>query len=250
MALPAFLVPLLLSAVSAGGAAIGGKRQYINENWLNEKFGTHAFTKEMADMLNYLVSSNYGQQMLSSAAEQASQFGNATNAAAARAGMGGGEGGESGASTFAVGAADSAGNSFRRDVLGTLGREAQGIVAQNMGARLAAIMGDRQSGGIPHPLAALGQALSSGASMGALAYDANRNAPKTNNTTTPTPTPTPAPATPPAAIAPVRLAERQFSGFTDPNAPTTFRQQMDVQFGPRARRMLGRRGLLYSGPAR
>jgi hypothetical protein len=109
-------IPWIFKGASLLGGLFGKKKKHIDPNWLAQHMGPAAQAMRTQEIANNLLNSAYGQKLLTSAAEQGSQFANEMNARAAAAGLSPDTGGQSGASDFTTSAAQGAGAGFKRDV--------------------------------------------------------------------------------------------------------------------------------------
>lgn len=149
--------------------AAGGKKT-IDPEWLKQHFGAAAVTEEMVTLFNNIINSPYGQQVMTDAASQGSQFETALRSNTAQTGLGTGEGGTSGASIFSESAAGGATKSLQGQARAGIFQQALPIAANIVNARLAAYMG-QPALSQPTPLATLGSAIGNAAGVGSANMD-------------------------------------------------------------------------------
>lgn len=179
-------IPYILQGASLAGGIFGNKRKHIDPNYLREKFGPGAVSKDAIELTNYILNSPYGQQLLGSAAEDGQRFENNVNASAAQAGLGAGGGASSGTGIFATSAGQGAQSGFERAVKGGIYQQAMPIAASMVGGRQDAYLADRASGGVPTEGASLwsriGNAAGTAAAMVPPGGNAAASAPATGST--------------------------------------------------------------------
>jgi hypothetical protein len=162
-----FPIALVLGAASLAGGimqAAGGKKT-IDPEWLKQHFGATAVTEEMITLFNSIINSPYGQQIMTDAASQGSQFESALRSNVAQAGLGAGEGGTSGASIFSESAAGGATKSLQGQARAGIFQQTLPIAANLVNARLNAYMG-QPAMNQPTPMASLGAAIGNAAGTG------------------------------------------------------------------------------------
>lgn len=126
------LAPLILGGLSALGGIFGRKKQkYMDPAMYNQLFGAKAIGQRTQELVNQIINSPYGQQLMQSAAEQGQQLQTNLNRSAAEAGFGPAGGAQSGASDFGVAAGPAAVGALQRGVTGNLWSSAMPI-AQGM----------------------------------------------------------------------------------------------------------------------
>ncbi len=131
-------VPYILQGAAAAGAIIGGgKHRYIDPEYLRQHFGVEAMTKRAQELFQKIMSSPYGNQLMSSAAEQGQRLQTDMGARAAASGLSPDQGGQSGASDFAVSASAGAADSLQREAKA-------GVYSQAMPAAQAMIDRERE----------------------------------------------------------------------------------------------------------
>jgi hypothetical protein len=107
----------------------------MDEETLRQLYGPQAVGRDTTQLANYILNSPYGQQLMSSAAEQGQTLQNEMNARAASAGLSPDTGGQSGASDFATSAAAGAQAGFYQT--------AMPIAADMASARMQAALGQQ-----------------------------------------------------------------------------------------------------------
>lgn len=128
----AMLAPLVLGGLSTLGGIFGRKKQkYMDPAMYNQLFGAKAIGKRTQELVNQIMNSPYGQQLMQSAAEQGQTLQTNLNRAQADAGFGPTGGAQSGASDFGVAAAPAAVGALQRGVTSNLWANAMPI-AQGM----------------------------------------------------------------------------------------------------------------------
>ena len=125
------LAPLILGGLSALGGIFGRKkRKYMDPAMYNQLFGAKAIGQRTQELVNQIMNSPYGQQLMQSAAEQGQQLQTNLNRSAAESGFGPAGGAQSGASDFGVAAAPAAVGALQRGVTGNLWQNAMPIAQQ------------------------------------------------------------------------------------------------------------------------
>lgn len=196
-------VSLLLGAASVGGGliqALGG-RKAIDPNWLKQHFGAQAITAEFQELLNSLVNSPMGQEMMARAAEQGSQFANDVRREQATAGFGPGGGADSGSSIFAAGTAGGATSALQRGVKSQFAEMAMPIAAQNINNRMQTVTNSQMN--TPTTAEKLGGVIGTAGSLGLQAHQAR-------------PAPTGAVAAPGSVVAPTGTASAMNQALAQP----------------------------------
>ena len=107
-------IPYILQGASMLGGIIGKKKRYIDPEYLRTHFGAEAVTKRAQELFQKIMASPYGNQLMSSAAEQGQRLQTDMGARAAASGLSPDTGGQSGASDFATSAAAGAADSIQR----------------------------------------------------------------------------------------------------------------------------------------
>lgn len=159
--------PYLLQGASLLGGIFGNKRKHIDPEYLRQKFGPAAVSKDALELSNYIINSPYGQQLLANAAESGQQFENATNAATAASGLGAGGGASSGTGIFATSAGGQAQSGMERAVRGNIYQQAMPIAAQGVEGRQATYLADLQGGGYQDDKASMWQKIGEAAGQAA-----------------------------------------------------------------------------------
>lgn len=122
----------LLAALSGIGGIFGKKkRKYMDPAMYNQLFGAKAIGTRTQELVNQIINSPYGQQLMQSAAEQGQALQTGLNKQAAMSGFGPAGGAQSGASDFAVSAAPAAAGALQRGVRSDITQSAMPI-AQGM----------------------------------------------------------------------------------------------------------------------
>jgi len=171
-------IALILGAASLAGGimqAAGGKKM-IDPEWLKQHFGAGAVTEEMITLFNQIVNSPYGQQAMSDAASQGTQFESALRSNTAQTGLSAGEGGSSGASIFSDSAAGGATKSLQGQVRSGIFQQTLPIAANIVNSRLAAYMG-QPAMSEPSSMSKFGAALGGAAAAGLQNVDWGSKAP-------------------------------------------------------------------------
>ena len=137
---------LALQAASAAGGIFGKKRKHIDPEFLRQRFGPGAVSKDTIELANYILNSPKGQQLLASAAESGQQFQNDVNANAAASGLTG-PSGSSGTGVFATSAGGQAQSGFERAIKGNVYNAAMPIAAEGVANRQQAYINDLNGGG-------------------------------------------------------------------------------------------------------
>jgi hypothetical protein len=215
-------VTATLMALSAGGgimSALGGRKQ-VSPEMLRQMFGPNAVNQEVLDLFNNVINSPYGQQLLSSAAEQGQQFQRDTESAAAKAGYGGA--GTSGASIFSTAASGGAVNSLQRNVRSQTYAQMLPVAQQMVQDRMAAYLQQQQQ---PTKMQLLGQNVGNAAGTALAAYQSGKDA------TTSKPTGTVAPGTS-AALTNTGFENAAMQAPTGLSAFTQSRMQSDLSGSP------------------
>lgn len=123
---------LLLSGLSALGGIFGRKKQkYMDPAMYNQLFGAKAIGTRTQELVNQIINSPYGMQLMQQAAEQGQELQTNLNKSAAMSGFGPAGGAQSGASDFAVAAGPAAVGALQRGVTSDLWKNAMPI-AQGM----------------------------------------------------------------------------------------------------------------------
>ncbi len=130
-------IPYILQGASMLGGIIGHKKKYIDPEYLRQHFGADAVTKRAQELFQKIMASPYGNQLMSSAAEQGQRLQTDMGARAAASGLSPDTGGQSGASDFATSAAAGAADSLQRE-----GRA--GVYGQAMPAAQAMVDQERE----------------------------------------------------------------------------------------------------------
>jgi len=107
-------IPYILQGASMLGGVLGTKKKYIDPEYLRKHFGADAVTKRAQELFSKIMSSPYGNQLMSSAAEQGQRLQTDMGARAAASGLSPDTGGQSAASDFATSAAAGATDSLQR----------------------------------------------------------------------------------------------------------------------------------------
>lgn len=160
-----------LMAANIGGGLLGlhhNKPKTISPEWLKQHFGAGAVNDEMVQLFNHILASPVGQQMMTSAAEQGSQFQNQVARNMAAAGMGPSGGADSGASIFSGAAAGGATNALQRQGKADIMAQAMPVAQQMVSQRMALAAGSKQSAldiqnARPSGIAQFGNMLATGA---------------------------------------------------------------------------------------
>lgn len=176
---------LMMLSMAGGIMQAAGGRHVVDPAFLQRMFGPEAVTKETIAMFNNVLSSPYGQKIMTNAAENGAQFRNDTASRAAGAGFGGDA--ESGSSIFSKAAADGATNGMQRDAQSGIMAQVAPIAAQNVAERMRAYMDSYNN--TNSPMYNLGAQVGNAASAGLVA----NNATKSNTTSTTAPVPVTAP---------------------------------------------------------
>lgn len=125
--------PALMLALLSGVGGIFGKRKqkYMDPVMYNQLFGAKAIGSRTQELVNQIINSPYGQQLMQGAAEQGQALQTGLDRSAAMAGFGPAGGAQSGASDFAVAAGPAAVGALQRGVTSDLWKNAMPI-AQGM----------------------------------------------------------------------------------------------------------------------
>lgn len=119
--------PYILNAL---GGIFGNKKKYIDPEELKSKYGPAAIAGDAQKMMQFILNSSYGQQLMSTAATQGQDLQTNMAANAAASGMDPSSGASSGASTFAAAAAPQAQAGLERGVKSNILQAAMPIAAQ------------------------------------------------------------------------------------------------------------------------
>lgn len=169
----------LMGASLAGGILSGaGGKKTISPEWLKQHFGADAVNEEMISLFNNVLNSPYGQQLMTNAASQGSQFENALRSGTAASGLSGGEGGSSGASIFSDAAAGGATKSLTNQAKSGIFQQVLPVAQSMVQSRLAAYMG-QPAMSEPTAMAKFGASLGSLGAAGLSATNFGQNAPAT-----------------------------------------------------------------------
>ena len=170
-------VSLAIQAIGVGGGLMqafgggGNKPKSVDPAWLKKHFGADAVNEEMITLFNQLINSPYGQQLMTSAAEQGQQYQTDMSRRAAQAGFGPAGGAESGASIFSQAASGGAGAALARDVKGGLMQTAAPLAQQMVQSRMnAAVQSQMGMAGQPTTMQNLGGMLGDMSAAGMAAY--------------------------------------------------------------------------------
>lgn len=181
-------VTIMLMAASAAGAILGSKRKYLDPNWLRENFGPEVVTQETTKLVDGILNSPKGQEIINSAATQGQQLTSQIKAHIARAGGGVTGDSLSGNDLFTGAAAEGASNTAVNQAKAGIWQAAMPIAQQMVSDRMGALLGDRANNGVSDPSAHLGlnsgqwQALGNAAG---LALTAKSDPAKKTKTSTP-----------------------------------------------------------------
>jgi hypothetical protein len=122
----------VLTGLSSLGGIFGKKKKkYMDPTMYNQLFGSKAIGSRTQELVNQIINSPYGQQLMTGAAEQGQTLQTGLERSAAMNGFGPAGGAQSGASDFAVAAGPAAGASLQRGITSDLWRNAMPI-AQGM----------------------------------------------------------------------------------------------------------------------
>lgn len=160
MAIPALLAasPYILQGMGLLGGIFGKKkRKYMDSEALRQMYGPQAVGKDTTELANYILNSPYGQQLMSSAAEQGQTFQTEMASRAAASGLSPDTGGQSGAGDFATSAAAGAQSGFERQTRAGMFEAAMPIAAQMSAARMQAALGQEQDQNMNAPLNLIGR---------------------------------------------------------------------------------------------
>ena len=119
--------PYIMNAL---GGIFGKKKKYVDPEELRQKYGPKAIAGDTQSIMNFILNSPYGQQLMSQAAESGQGLQSEMASKAANAGLSPDTGGESGASTFATSAAAQAQGGLERQTKASLWQAALPIAAQ------------------------------------------------------------------------------------------------------------------------
>jgi len=123
---------LLLSGLSALGGIFGKKKQkYMSPEMYNQMFGAKAMGARTQELVNQIINSPYGQQLMQNAAEQGQDFQTNLARQSAISGFGPAGGATSGASDFAAAGGGGAVSALQRGITSDLWKNAMPI-AQGM----------------------------------------------------------------------------------------------------------------------
>ena len=126
------IAPLILGGLSALGGIFGRKKQkYMDPAMYRQLYGPKAIGQRTQELVNQIINSPYGQQLMQGAAEQGQNLQTGLNKQAAMSGFGPAGGAQSGASDFGVAAAPQAVGALQRGVTSNLWANAMPI-AQSM----------------------------------------------------------------------------------------------------------------------
>ena len=123
--------PYVLNAL---GGIFGTKKRYIDPEELRSKYGPQATAKDTQSLVNFILNSPYGQELMKQAAEAGQGLQTEMAQRAASAGLSPETGGESGASTFATSAAAQAQTGLERQAKASLWQAALPVAAQQNAA--------------------------------------------------------------------------------------------------------------------
>jgi hypothetical protein len=150
--------PYALSALSALGGIFGKKkRKYMDEQTLRQLYGPQAVTRDATDLAHYILNSPYGQELMTSAAEQGQSLQTAMAGRAAEAGLSPDTGGQSGASDFAVSAATGAQSGLERQTKSGIYQAALPLAAQMAESRMQAALGQQSEQNAVTPVNLMGR---------------------------------------------------------------------------------------------
>lgn len=130
-------LPYIMQGASLLGGLIGKKQQKIDPEYMRSHFGAGAIANEAQNMANSILSSGYGQQLMSSAATQGQQFATDMAAKAAASGLSADTGGQSGVGDFATSAAGQAQAGLERGVKSDVYASAMPVAAQTIAQQRA-----------------------------------------------------------------------------------------------------------------
>lgn len=168
---PAAVFALLQAASLAGGIIQSKSGQpIISPKWLEQHFGTGVVGNEAMMLLNRILSSPYGIDMLANAASEGSQAETALRSASAATGLGAGGEGTSGANIFSEAAAGTAPAALQRQVRSNIFESALPVAQSIVSQRLAAYMG-QPALGQPTPGQKFGAALGNLGAVGLQNFD-------------------------------------------------------------------------------
>ena len=159
-------IPLILQGASLLGGLIGKKKKVIDPEYIRAHFGVGAVADRATELMNKILASSYGTQLMGSAAADAQRFQGDMAARVANAGLDASSGGESGASTFATSAAGQAQGSLERGVKTDIYGRALPMAQQAVDAqREAYTQGIAQQNAEPSMWQKIGAAAGTAASM-------------------------------------------------------------------------------------
>lgn len=125
------IAPVILGGLSALGGIFGRKkRKYMDPAMYNQLYGAKAIGDRTQQLVNQIINSPYGQQLMQGAATQGQELQTGINRSAEQAGFGASGGAQSGASDFGVAAAPQAVGALQRGVTGNLWQGAMPIAQQ------------------------------------------------------------------------------------------------------------------------
>ncbi len=217
----------LMGASLAGGIlqSAGGKKA-IDPEWLKKHFGADQVNEEMISLFNNIINSPYGQQIMTDAASQGSQFETALRSGTAASGTGAGEGASSGASIFSDAASGGATKSLVGQAKAGVFQQTLPIAAQLVNARLNAYMG-QSALNEPSTMSKFGGVLGNAAAVGLMAHQ-----PKPAPTVSQTPQPSGAPAAASPLVMPNKFVQERMGSMFNTNAvqPSRFRASLGGSF--------------------
>jgi hypothetical protein len=151
--------PYILQGLSALGGIWGKKKKYMDEQTLRALYGPGAVGKDTEELVNRIMSSPYGQQLLAGAAETGQSTQRELAARTAASGMGPGTGADSGASIFAAATAPQIQTGLERGVRADTTAAAMPIAADLVSGRMqAALMQQGQQNLDPSTMQRIGAA--------------------------------------------------------------------------------------------
>lgn len=119
--------PYILNAL---GGVFGSRKKYVDPEELRQKYGPAAIAKDTQSLVNFILNSPYGQELMKQAAEAGQGLQTEMASRAADSGLSPDTGGSSGASTFATSAATQAQTGLERQTKAGLWQAALPIAAQ------------------------------------------------------------------------------------------------------------------------
>lgn len=136
--------PYVLQGLSALGGIFGKKkRKYMDEETLRQVYGPQAVGRDTTQLAQYILNSPYGQQLMSTAAEQGQTIQNEMNAKAAASGLSPDTGGQSGTGDFATSAAAGAQSGLERQTKAGFYESAMPVAAEMVSGRMQAALGQQ-----------------------------------------------------------------------------------------------------------